>query len=526
MKQIKNRLFSLFLFLLIMLVSAYANAEKDAGTGNSGMRILGPGDYGYERYVQIIETVRHDPDAVRCVFLMCQQLNNFAPSTWREGKYYERCLSDHSARKNGADYRPMQNPPTVQALLCSNDLGARLPTYNKEVGERVFNKYETPAPIQTAYPDDNRDAESALAELRELENAPAVSAPSALPAPAPKIARAPKKAKPDLSYLGDFAKTQPLAAAQVEVRNAERRKSIRCIPKNTELVQLDPDGDLYLFIRPGADVADLKRCLPKHSFEANQVAHNNDAADIIPYYMEDETKPVRGNNLRFHEGRWNIKKPQWKESGRTFYADWFKEHKDKKFGFALQAGQKIFLRMADTWVTNDEAETNPAPSAEPAKPKQGYNQAPVELAPEEIDQRVQYRLTGNTATNDLNSHFSADVSRTVFESTSASNQYVDHVDNVHNVYNVHNVRNVRNVYNESSRSFFVGIDGTTTQNQSAGRAYIRAGPRVDRVMYISQERYRQKNGGADMNKNFDNVHLLSQQEKLLCRGRYGAYAFS
>ncbi len=478
MKQIKNRLFSLFSFLLIMLVSAYANADKDAGTGNSGMRILGPGDYGYERYVHILETVRHDPDAVRCVFSVCQQLNNFAPSTWREGKYYERCLSDHSARKNGADYRPMQNPPTVQALLCSNDLGARLPTYNKEVGERVFNKYETPAPIQTAYPDDNRDAESALAELRELENAPAVSAPSALPAPAPKIARAPKKAKPDLSYLGDFAKTQPLAAAQVEARNAERRKSIRCIPKNTELVQLDPDGDVYLFVRPGADVADLKRCLPKHSFEANQVAHNNDAADIIPYYLEDETKPVRGKNLRFHEGRWNIKKPQWKEPGRTFYADWFKEHKDKKFGFALQAGQKIFLRIADTWVTNDSAETNPAPSAEPAKPKQGYNQAPAELAPEEIDQRVQYRLAENTATNELN------------------------------------------------RSFFVGINGTKTQNQSAGRAYTRAGPRVDRVMYISQERYRQKNGGADMNKNFDNVHLLSQQEKLLCRGRYGAYAFS
>jgi hypothetical protein len=517
MKQKQYGLFSFLLVLFVMLISVSANADKGAGTGNSGMRMLGSGDPGYERYVQILESVRHDPDAMRCVFSMCQQLNNFAPSTWREGKYYEKCLSDHNVRKNRADYRPMQNPPTAQALLCSNDLGTRLPAYNKEVGERVFNRYETPAPVQTTYPDNNRDATDALAKLRELENAPVASASSVARVPTPKIARVSKKAKPDLSYLGTFAKTQPKAAAQIEARNAERRRSMRCIPKNTELVRQDPDGDVYLFVRAGADVAELRRCFPKHGFDARMTAHNNNAAAIIPYYLEDENKPIRGKNLRFHQGRWNIKKSQWKESGRTFYADWFKEHQDKKFGFALQAGQKIFLRMADTWVTENPTETDSSADKNETKSKQGYYQAPTELVPEEIDESLQYRLAENTAVNESNSHIYDDASRTDFESASASHQHVNQVDNA-----VELVKQDPAISATMSDAIFV----QKKQNQSAGRAYIRAGPRVNRVMYITQERYRQNNDGADLNKIYDDVHLLAQRYKSLSKRHYGAYAFS
>ncbi|GEM_PF-1682580 len=366
------------------------------------------------------------------------------------------------------------------------------------------------------------DANSALVELLELEKKThAILTSSAVVDPAPRVVRPPKRVKNNLGYPDSFIRAQPLAVAQIEARFAERRKSMRCIPKNTELIQQDPDGDVYLFVLAGVDVEDLKRCFPKHGFDAHMTAHNNNASSIIPYYLEDATKPARGNNLRFHQGRWNIKKSQWKESGRVFYADWFKEHKDKKFGFALQAGQKIFLRMADTWVTDNSIEAGPSMNKNDTKLKQGHNQVPIEFVPEIVEKNIRYSFARNTAINGFNSHDFMSTPRIIFEKISMSYWNFNRVGNLTESID-QGVTAIVNVINLPST---IKQQNWSMKNWPMNRVCIRAGSYGNQVLRISQERYCQKNDGADMNKNLDDVRLRMQQEKLLPGGCHGVSIF-
>lgn len=524
----KKTLFSLFVFFLLAFIASasWANDKPESRyRSDSEMRVLGPGDPGYERYVQILDEVRHDPQGVRCVVSQCATLMSWAtPKKIRNGHFYARCLHEHRLNVKEPDYAPLKNPPGVGDLLCKTNLRESVSGLNPEIGSRAFTRYLRLQPTPQSPKLDKKEAERALEELRRADVeagrlAPATRSQGANKPPA-KRANSVTTPKSNRGFvrnpkIAELLVSDPETMQRVIDKYAERRKgAIRCIPRNTELVQLDEDGDVYLFVRQGADVADLKRCFPKHGFDARMTAHNNDAAVIILYYLVDENKPARGNNLVFHEGRWNIKKPQWSESGRTFYADWFAQNKDKKFGFALQAGQKIFLRMADTWGFETEEESDTATDANKAKPKHGYNSVN-----EEIDESRQYRLAENCAGKQQIFHFSV-YDRKSRVNASSSNKAVSCGAEIPNDADF--AGQVKKAIVAVSEVYIPQI----TEIQSAGRAYIRAGPRVNRVMYISQERYRQKNGGADLNKNIDNVHLLSQQEKLLCRERYGAYAFS
>jgi hypothetical protein len=490
MNQILRFALSFVIATLATLVSFSAEAQSD-------MNLLGPGDPGYDTLVQRLGEMRHDADAVRCVFYQCQSLRSHPRRTWRHANYYESCYQNHLKQKEQADYKPLMNPPTVSALLCSHKLETELPKYNKEVGERVFSRYERPKAAPAKVAPKPAVTQADLAELRAY----ASSSAAALAEKPPQVTYKPGTPEFEKQRYLQWAKAHPKAAAAAKAnRTAQLNKAkkssvsvrINCIPEYVSIVKIADNGDLTLFIHRGADIYQLHRCLPDHNFDPVKVVSENIAASTVPYYLEYADRPIRNNKLHFHKGRWHIKRSDWKKPGKEFFADFFKKHQGKSFGFALQGGQRLLLAAQPP----PEAPTN-------AAPKTGSN---------------------TPAKHGLYQHFVPSEKQTRMASTYAAPPSAIQDVSMSDSASVYQPRRQRERAETRLASIDMSSRGSidTSETKSAGGAYIRAGPRVTRASYILTQRYR-RGGGADLN-NTSNVRH-DAQERLSHRRHHGPYAF-
>ncbi len=281
-------------------------------------------------------------------------------------------------------------------------------------------------------------------------------------------------------------------AQQVTASAVISKVKINCIPEHVNVVRIADNGDLTLFIHAGADITALQRCLPNHDFDAVKVVSGNIAAATIPYYLEYADRPMNKNKLHFHQGRWHLKRSEWKTLGKEFFADFFRDNSGKDFGFALQGGQRLELSAKVESIAPNKAEPK-AESNEPAKHGK-YER----VQPEEKQLRL--------ASVDFANHPASEYEPTVAE---MSAQLVSSSEAVLPKASSQNGSNYSDV--------MLSIPPT-------GEAIlIRAGPRVTRAMYISKTRHR-RGDEADLNLQ-ENFVRNQAQDRLPYREHYGQFAF-
>jgi hypothetical protein len=339
-----------------------------------------------------------------------------------------------------------------------------------------------------------------LDQLRQYGNTVAVAASNQPPTESPKDYEPgtpeyeANKSRVWAAKNPEAAKTYNRPAQKVATSAGYSKMRINCIPEHVSIVKIADNGDLTLFIHKGADIYQLHRCLPNHDFDPVKVVNQNIAASTIPYYMEYSDRPIHRNKLHFHKGRWRLMRWQWKTSGKKFFADFFKEHKGKEFGFALQGGQKLMLAAkAGSTVPENKKVQNPTNA--PAK----HDSTGSFNLPSEI-QNALASLTADFQAKKLVVRMSDSAS--VFEPCRQSER-----------------AELRLAINDLSRQ-----DSNRQQGlMPSGQAIIRVGLRVARAMYIQKKRYRHR-GGADINYKNDNVHY-DAHELMSYRRHYGPYAF-
>jgi len=276
---------------------------------------------------------------------------------------------------------------------------------------------------------------------------------------------------------------------------------IGCIPPNVSVVKIADNGDLALFIHAGADITALHRCLPNYDFDAVKVVSANIAAATIPYYLEHPDRPMYKNKFHFHQGRWRLKRSEWRASGKEFFADFFRENTGREFGFALQGGQR--LELSAKAVAHEPSVAPPkTESNEPAK-HGGYRRTPLN------DEQSRVAGVGRTVSTDA-----------WVEDANSSNlaTSLQTLARVEMPYGLKKRAECRLANLASDRDLL-----RKNRITSAGRAYIRAGPRDARVMYIKETRYR-RGDGTDLNLQ-ENFVRYDAQENLPFREHYGQYAF-
>lgn len=263
---------------------------------------------------------------------------------------------------------------------------------------------------------------------------------------------------------------------------------INCVPEHVRIVKVEDNGDAELFIGAGADIFRLQQCMPNHDWDAKRNIKENIAAATIPYTLEFADKPMNRNKLNFHQGRWRIKRADWKTMGAVFYADWLRENSGKEIGFALQGGQRLKLFA--------KAPTGTAPS----KPNAVEN------------------TKHGTTTGYLVPHIHAPEN---------PEMYAEAVQ-VSKIRMIHGVRGLP--AQPESRYAKSAPTAERRENQPMARAEIGAVPRVDRGLYTRKKPTAQAfvRAGPRSDRDLhllDNVHRVSAHDKMWHRGHYGPFAF-
>ncbi len=259
---------------------------------------------------------------------------------------------------------------------------------------------------------------------------------------------------------------------------------INCVPEHVRIVKVEKTGDVEMFIEAGADIYQIQQCLPNHDWDAKRTIRGNRAAATIPYTLEFADRPMNQNKLNFHQGRWRIKRADWKTMGTVFYADWLRENEGKEIGFALQGGQKLKLFAKASTGT---APTKPNAVENTKHGTTGYL-VPHIHAPENPEMYAE-----------------ASKIRTIHGvrklSVQPETRYAKSVPTADRHENQPMARAQIGAAPRVDRGSYIEI-------APAARAYLRAGPRVDRELHI-----------------LDNVPRVSAHDKMWHRGHYGPFAF-
>ncbi|MDF1496477.1 MAG: hypothetical protein P1P90_00265 [Patescibacteria group bacterium] len=500
----------LLVTLVVTLISFSANAQSKATA--QGMC----SDKISERCVNTAyhEYRQHGNEAQwRKQLLSCEQ-DYFARKAWWEARYEKypmsRILGQGPEEASAADKHSCLNTlqlTSVEARIARMDEAfrtrARLAAIEREARRRqesvtrlaVLDSSDIPKPAASS-----GKKEEPKVPLTDAEAAATIAALSASPphSESVPIATPPKPYDFQQERYNQWRTAHPEVAAKANKPAKTAAPvgtsgvKINCIPANVSLVKLAENGDTTLFIHAGADITQLHRCFPNHDFDPVKVVNGNIAAATIPYYLEYADRPLNKNKLHFHQGRWRLKRSEWKISGEEFFREFFGEHKGKEFGFALQGGQRLVLSVK----SESPAPTNATPESEPNKPAKhgGYKQ----VQPEE----KQLRLASVDFANQPASEYEPAMAEASAELASSSEAELSKASG-------------QNGSNYSDAMLSIPPTGQVI--------LIRAGPRVTRESYIVKQRYRQK-GGADLNLSENFVRHQAHKRLPYCE-HYGQFAF-